>query len=146
MSAELRNMRVAKGDVGGVSIVNAATIVGLVGNPNCSVYCAEQPCRYQYHKSCCKRRSKYGHQDKCHRTVTSGFVVAFSACRNLGGARNLQAIPSRAAPYPSSALRVSPLLVLGLALFSLSPSQSSANLNVLRSGFVDTPLMHALDE
>jgi NAD(P)-dependent dehydrogenase (short-subunit alcohol dehydrogenase family) len=42
MSAELRNMRVAKGEVGGGSIVNAASIAGLVGKPNCSVYCASK--------------------------------------------------------------------------------------------------------
>jgi NAD(P)-dependent dehydrogenase (short-subunit alcohol dehydrogenase family) len=34
MSAGLRNMRVAKGNVGGSSIVNAASMAGLVGNPN----------------------------------------------------------------------------------------------------------------
>ncbi|KAF2740014.1 putative short chain dehydrogenase/ reductase [Polyplosphaeria fusca] len=42
MSAELRNMRVAEGDVGGGSIVNAASITGLVGKPSCSVYCASK--------------------------------------------------------------------------------------------------------
>ncbi|KAH7414471.1 hypothetical protein DE146DRAFT_741897 [Phaeosphaeria sp. MPI-PUGE-AT-0046c] len=42
MSAELRNMRVAKDDVGGGSIVNAASITGLVGKQNCSVYCASK--------------------------------------------------------------------------------------------------------
>lgn len=42
MSAELRNMRVAKGDAGGGSIVNAASITGLVGKPSCSVYCASK--------------------------------------------------------------------------------------------------------
>jgi NAD(P)-dependent dehydrogenase (short-subunit alcohol dehydrogenase family) len=42
MSAELRNMRVANGDVGGGSIVNVASIAGLVGKPSCSVYCASK--------------------------------------------------------------------------------------------------------
>jgi NAD(P)-dependent dehydrogenase (short-subunit alcohol dehydrogenase family) len=42
MSAELRNMRVAKGEVGGGSIVNASSITGLVGKPTCSVYCASK--------------------------------------------------------------------------------------------------------
>lgn len=42
MSAELRNMRTAKDDVGGGSIVNAASITGLVGKPSCSVYCASK--------------------------------------------------------------------------------------------------------
>ncbi|PSN73000.1 putative short chain dehydrogenase/ reductase [Corynespora cassiicola Philippines] len=42
MSAELRNMREAKGDVGGGSIVNAASITGLVGKPSCAVYCASK--------------------------------------------------------------------------------------------------------
>ena len=42
MSAELRNMRVASSDVPGGSIVNAASITGLVGKPNCSVYCASK--------------------------------------------------------------------------------------------------------
>lgn len=35
-------MRVAKGDVGGGSIVNAGSVVGLVGKPNASVYCASK--------------------------------------------------------------------------------------------------------
>ena len=42
MSAELRNMRAAKGEIGGGSIVNAASITGLVGKPNTSVYCASK--------------------------------------------------------------------------------------------------------
>lgn len=42
MSAELRNMRVAKGNVGGGSIVNAASVTGLVGKPHTSVYCASK--------------------------------------------------------------------------------------------------------
>jgi hypothetical protein len=42
MSAELRNMRVAKGDARGGSIVNAASIAGLVGKPHCSVYGASK--------------------------------------------------------------------------------------------------------
>jgi NAD(P)-dependent dehydrogenase (short-subunit alcohol dehydrogenase family) len=42
MSAQLRNMRVAKGKVGGGSIINAASITGLVGKPNCSIYCASK--------------------------------------------------------------------------------------------------------
>lgn len=42
MSAEIRHMRVAKGDVGGGSIVNAASITGLVGKPSSSVYCASK--------------------------------------------------------------------------------------------------------
>lgn len=42
MSAELRNMRRAKGDVGGGSIVNAGSVTGLVGKPNTSVYCASK--------------------------------------------------------------------------------------------------------
>ena len=42
MSAELRNMRVANGEVGGGSIVNAASITGLVGKPSCSIYCASK--------------------------------------------------------------------------------------------------------
>jgi NAD(P)-dependent dehydrogenase (short-subunit alcohol dehydrogenase family) len=42
MSAELRNMRTAEGSVGGGSIVNAASITGLVGKPSCSVYCASK--------------------------------------------------------------------------------------------------------
>jgi NAD(P)-dependent dehydrogenase (short-subunit alcohol dehydrogenase family) len=42
ISAELRNMRVANGDIGGGSIVNAASITGLVGKPHCSVYCASK--------------------------------------------------------------------------------------------------------
>jgi len=42
MSAELRNMRVASSGVPGGSIVNAASITGLVGKQNCSVYCASK--------------------------------------------------------------------------------------------------------
>ncbi|EOA82014.1 uncharacterized protein SETTUDRAFT_165527 [Exserohilum turcica Et28A] len=42
MSAELRNMRVASEGVPGGSIVNAASITGLVGKPNCSIYCASK--------------------------------------------------------------------------------------------------------
>lgn len=43
MSAELRSMRVATKDgPGGGSIVNAGSITGLVGKPNCSVYCASK--------------------------------------------------------------------------------------------------------
>ncbi|KAH7080451.1 putative short chain dehydrogenase [Paraphoma chrysanthemicola] len=42
MSAELRNMRLANGAVGGGSIVNASSMVGLVGKPNTSVYCASK--------------------------------------------------------------------------------------------------------
>jgi len=42
MSAELRNIRVAKGGVGGGSVVNAVSVAGLVGKPNCSVYCASK--------------------------------------------------------------------------------------------------------
>ncbi|KAF2657513.1 putative short chain dehydrogenase/ reductase [Lophiostoma macrostomum CBS 122681] len=42
MSAELRNMRAAEGNMSGGSIVNAASIVGLVGKPSCSVYCASK--------------------------------------------------------------------------------------------------------
>ncbi|KAH7130649.1 hypothetical protein B0J11DRAFT_483394 [Dendryphion nanum] len=42
MSAELQYMRPAKDDVGGGSIVNAASITGLVGKPSCSVYCASK--------------------------------------------------------------------------------------------------------
>jgi NAD(P)-dependent dehydrogenase (short-subunit alcohol dehydrogenase family) len=42
MSAELRNMRVASSGVPGGSIVNAASITGLVGKPNCSIYCASK--------------------------------------------------------------------------------------------------------
>jgi len=42
MSAELRNIRVASSGVPGGSIVNAASITGLVGKPNCSVYCASK--------------------------------------------------------------------------------------------------------
>ncbi|KAF2176743.1 oxidoreductase [Zopfia rhizophila CBS 207.26] len=42
MSAELRNMRTATDEVGGGSIVNAASIAGLVGKPSCSIYCASK--------------------------------------------------------------------------------------------------------
>lgn len=43
MSAELRSMRVATEDgAGGGSIVNAGSVTGLVGKPNCSVYCASK--------------------------------------------------------------------------------------------------------
>jgi NAD(P)-dependent dehydrogenase (short-subunit alcohol dehydrogenase family) len=42
MSAELRNMRAAKDDVGGGSIVNLASITGLVGKKSCAVYCASK--------------------------------------------------------------------------------------------------------
>ncbi|EUC45552.1 hypothetical protein COCMIDRAFT_95270 [Bipolaris oryzae ATCC 44560] len=43
MAAELGSMRVASGDVvTGGSIVNAASITGLVGKPNCSIYCASK--------------------------------------------------------------------------------------------------------
>jgi NAD(P)-dependent dehydrogenase (short-subunit alcohol dehydrogenase family) len=42
MSAELRNMRVATADTPGGSIVNAASITGLVGKPNCSIYYASK--------------------------------------------------------------------------------------------------------
>ncbi|KAI4686489.1 uncharacterized protein J4E84_005769 [Alternaria hordeiaustralica] len=42
MSAELRSMRVASPGVPGGSIVNAASITGLVGKQNCSVYCASK--------------------------------------------------------------------------------------------------------
>lgn len=42
MSAELRYMRTAKNDAGGGSIVNLASITGLVGKPGCSVYCASK--------------------------------------------------------------------------------------------------------
>jgi NAD(P)-dependent dehydrogenase (short-subunit alcohol dehydrogenase family) len=42
MSAELRNMRVAKGDIGGGSIVNAGSVAGLVGKSKTSVYCASK--------------------------------------------------------------------------------------------------------
>jgi NAD(P)-dependent dehydrogenase (short-subunit alcohol dehydrogenase family) len=42
MSAELRNMRVASSGVPGGSIVNVASITGLVGKPNCSIYCASK--------------------------------------------------------------------------------------------------------
>jgi NAD(P)-dependent dehydrogenase (short-subunit alcohol dehydrogenase family) len=42
MSAELRNMRVKADDMPGGSIVNAASITGLVGKPYCSVYCASK--------------------------------------------------------------------------------------------------------
>ena len=42
MSAQLRNMRVATDDIPGGSIVNAASICGLVGKPNCSIYCASK--------------------------------------------------------------------------------------------------------
>jgi NAD(P)-dependent dehydrogenase (short-subunit alcohol dehydrogenase family) len=42
MSAELRNMRVASSGVPGGAIVNAASITGLVGKPNCSIYCASK--------------------------------------------------------------------------------------------------------
>jgi NAD(P)-dependent dehydrogenase (short-subunit alcohol dehydrogenase family) len=42
MSVELRNMRVAKGEVGGGSIVNAGSVAGIVGKPHTSVYCASK--------------------------------------------------------------------------------------------------------
>lgn len=42
MAAELRHMRAATKEVGGGSIVNAGSVVGLVGKPNTSVYCASK--------------------------------------------------------------------------------------------------------
>jgi NAD(P)-dependent dehydrogenase (short-subunit alcohol dehydrogenase family) len=42
MSAELKHMRTSHGDIGGGSIVNAASITGLVGKPNASIYCASK--------------------------------------------------------------------------------------------------------
>lgn len=42
MSVELRNMRIAKGGFGGGSIVNAGSVVGIVGKPQTSVYCASK--------------------------------------------------------------------------------------------------------
>jgi NAD(P)-dependent dehydrogenase (short-subunit alcohol dehydrogenase family) len=60
MSAELRNMRVAKGDVGGGSIVNAASITGLVGKPRCSVYCASKHAVIGITKAVAKEESSTG--------------------------------------------------------------------------------------
>jgi NAD(P)-dependent dehydrogenase (short-subunit alcohol dehydrogenase family) len=128
MSAELRIMRVAKSDVGGGSMVNAASIVGLVGKPKCSVYCASKHAVIGITKAVAKEEASTDIRINAialwvpFLAPCVSFVVAFSACRTLGGACNLHAITSRAAPYLSSALCVSPLLVLGLALFSHSSS------------------------
>ncbi|KAF2463178.1 oxidoreductase [Lindgomyces ingoldianus] len=54
MSAELRNMREAG------SIVNAASITGLVGKPSCSVYCASKFAVIGITKAAAREESKFG--------------------------------------------------------------------------------------
>lgn len=60
MSAELRNMRTEKGDVGGGSIVNAASIVGLVGKASTSVYCASKFAVIGITKAAAREEAKSG--------------------------------------------------------------------------------------
>jgi NAD(P)-dependent dehydrogenase (short-subunit alcohol dehydrogenase family) len=42
MNAELKHMRVARNGIGGGSIVNAASVVGVKGLPNVGVYSASK--------------------------------------------------------------------------------------------------------
>lgn len=60
MSAQLRNMRVARGNVPGGSIVNAASITGLVGKPNCSIYCASKHAVVGLTKAAAKEQAATG--------------------------------------------------------------------------------------
>ncbi|KAF2794903.1 short-chain dehydrogenase/reductase SDR [Melanomma pulvis-pyrius CBS 109.77] len=60
MSAELRNMRTEKGEVGGGSIVNAASITGLVGKPSTSVYCASKFAVIGITKAAAREEAKSG--------------------------------------------------------------------------------------
>ena len=60
MSAELRNMRVAKDGLPGGSIVNAASITGLVGKPNCSIYCASKHAVIGLTKAAAREQSESG--------------------------------------------------------------------------------------
>jgi NAD(P)-dependent dehydrogenase (short-subunit alcohol dehydrogenase family) len=60
MSAELRNMRVAKGDVGGGSIVNAGSIAELVRKPHCSVYGASKHAVVGITKAVAREEEKSG--------------------------------------------------------------------------------------
>lgn len=60
MSAELRNMRVTKDGLPGGSIVNAASITGLVGKPNCSIYCASKHAVIGLTKAAAREQSESG--------------------------------------------------------------------------------------
>jgi NAD(P)-dependent dehydrogenase (short-subunit alcohol dehydrogenase family) len=60
MAAELRNMRVASAEAPGGSIVNAASITGLVGKPNCSIYCASKHAVVGLTKAAAKEQAESG--------------------------------------------------------------------------------------
>jgi hypothetical protein len=130
----------------------------------CSVHCGiggktqmqrvlcEQACRYRYHKSCCKRRSKYGHQDKCYCTVGTVSCALRKLCRCFFGMPDPRWCVQSACNHQPCR----PIPFLGSLCLSTSCSRSCFVLSLLfvkqcqsqcvARGFVDTPLMHAHDE
>jgi NAD(P)-dependent dehydrogenase (short-subunit alcohol dehydrogenase family) len=122
-------MRVAKSDVGGGSMVNAASIVGLVGKPKCSVYCASKHAVIGT-VSCALRKLC-----RCFFGMPDPRWCVQSACNHQ---------PCRPIPFLGSlCLSTScsrSCFVLSLLFVKQCQSQCVAR------GFVDTPLMHAHDE
>lgn len=60
MSAELRNMRTKNGEVGGGSIVNAASVVGIIGKPHTAIYGASKSAVIGITKAAAKEEGESG--------------------------------------------------------------------------------------
>lgn len=80
MAAQLRNMRVANGDVPGGSIVNAASITGLVGKPHCSIYCALKHAVVGLTKAAAKEQAETGIRINAIAPYVFFFFLPFESC------------------------------------------------------------------
>jgi NAD(P)-dependent dehydrogenase (short-subunit alcohol dehydrogenase family) len=65
-------MRLAKSDVRGSPIVNAASITGLAGNTECNAYCASKHAVTGITKAVAGR-SKYGKQGESHNSSAPAY-------------------------------------------------------------------------